>query len=266
MMMTAPRIRLIQSTLVDGDIGRNLDCALQTIAAARGETDLVVFSETYVSGFPTPANVARLAEPLDGPSISAVRAAAKEAGVSVVIGFAENDGGRFYNTAVLIDESGAVLLKYRKTHLYESDEGVFERGDAFPVCDWHGVRVGLLICFDLEFPETARMLARNGAELIVIADGMMNPYGHVHRRMIPVRAMENQVAVVMANRVGEGERYTFCGQSQAVDPDGERIAIADAAREDVLDVTLDLEAVARAREAFRYVDLAALAPVPARHA
>ncbi len=240
MMMTAPRIRLIQSTLVDGDIGRNLDRALQTIAAARGEADLVVFSETYVSGFPTPENVARLAEPLDGPSISAVRAAAKEAGVSVAIGFAENDGGRFYNTAVLIDESGAVLLKYRKTHLYESDEGVFERGDAFPVCDWHGVRVGLLICFDLEFPETARMLARNGAELIVIADGMMNPYGHVHRRMIPVRAMENQVAVVMANRVGEGERYTFCGQSQAVDADGERIAIADAAREDVLDVTLDL--------------------------
>ena len=55
MMMTAPRIRLIQSTLVDGDIGRNLDKALQTIAAARGEADLVVFSETYVSGFPTPA-------------------------------------------------------------------------------------------------------------------------------------------------------------------------------------------------------------------
>ncbi|MFP3662937.1 nitrilase-related carbon-nitrogen hydrolase, partial [Burkholderia sp. SIMBA_043] len=134
-----------------------------------------------------PDDVARLAEPLDGPSVTAVRDAARDAAVAVAFGFPERDGSRFFNTALLIDANGDVLLRYRKTHLYESDLGVFEAGDAFPVCTWHGIQVGLLICFDLEFPETARALAHAGAELIVILDGMMNPYGDVHRRMIPVR-------------------------------------------------------------------------------
>lgn len=269
--MTSIRIRLIQSTLRDGDVAANLAKALDIIAAARGSTDLVVLSETYTCGFPTPENIAQLAEPIDGPTVTAIRNAAHEAGVAVVFGFAERDGepgsARFFNTALLIDENGTVQMRYRKTHLYESDAGVFEPGDAYPVCVWRGVNVGLLICFDLEFPETARALARAGAELIVIPDGMMNPYGAVHSRAIPVRAQENQVYVVMANRVGPGDRYTFSGGSLAAAPDGTCIAIAPDAGEACVDVTLDMQAVAEARAAFRYLDLvsacAARAALPA---
>ena len=105
----------------------------------------------------------------------------------MAIGLAERDGERFYNTAVLIDHEGGLLLSYRKTHLYESDLGVFKPGAEFPVCRWNGIRVGLLICFDIEFPETARMLANKGAEIILVLDGMMKPHGHVHRRVVPVR-------------------------------------------------------------------------------
>ena len=257
--MTSVRIRLVQSTLRDGDVAGNLAKALGVIAAARGSSDLVVFSETYTCGFPTPDDVAQLAEPVDGPTVTAIRHAAREAGVAVVFGFAERDGepgsARFFNTALLIDENGAVRMRYRKTHLYESDFGVFEPGDAYPVCEWRGIKVGLLICFDLEFPETARALARAGAELIVIPDGMMNPYGAVHARAIPVRAQENQVYVVMANRVGPGDRYTFSGGSLAAAPDGTCMAVAPDACEANLDVTLDLKAVAEARAAFRYLDL-----------
>ena len=83
-------------------------------------------------GFPTPQNVARLAEPLDGPSLSALRDAARQAGVSVAIGLAERDGERFYNTAVLIDHEGGLLLSYRKTHLYESDLGCSSPAPSFP--------------------------------------------------------------------------------------------------------------------------------------
>ena len=125
--MNGPRIRLIQSTLGDGDVAANLNQALALIAQCAGQVDLVVFSETYIPGFPTPQNVARLAEPLDGPSLSALRDAARQAGVSVAIGLAERDGERFYNTAVLIDHEGGLLLSYRKTHLYESDRGVQAR-------------------------------------------------------------------------------------------------------------------------------------------
>ncbi|MFM0658659.1 carbon-nitrogen hydrolase family protein [Paraburkholderia sediminicola] len=264
--MKSPRIRLIQSAVVDGDVAGNLDKALKTIAACADEVDLVVFSETFIPGFPTPENVSRLAEPMDGPSISAVRKAAKNAGLSVAIGFAEVDDGRFFNTGVLIDANGEILHRYRKSHLYASDEGVFEPGIEFPVCDWHGIRLGMLICFDIEFPETARMLAHHGAELIVVLDGMMKPYGHVHRAVIPVRAMENQLYMVMANRVGVGDQYTFSGESHVASPFGQTVSIAGSDDEAVVNVTLDMDDVRHAREEFRYVELSAipLAGIP-RH-
>ena len=141
------------------------------------------------------------------------------AGVSVAIGLAERDGEGFYNTAVLIDHEGGLLLKYRKTHLYESDLGVFKPAQSFPYVAGTASAC-LLICFDIEFPETARMLANKGAEIILVLDGMMKPHGHVHRRVVPVRALENQVYVLMANRVGAGDRYTFSGESQVADPHG----------------------------------------------
>ena len=137
-------------------------------------------------------------------------------------------------------------------------------GAEFPVCRWNGIRVGLLICFDIEFPETARMLANKGAEIILVLDGMMKPHGHVHRRVVPVRALENQVYVLMANRVGAGDRYTFSGESQVADPFGRVLAIASTERPQALTVTLDMDAVDRARSEFRYVDLATIALDPDR--
>ncbi len=259
------RIRLIQSSLCDGALRDNLAKALAHIAAARAQADLVVFSETYLQGFPTPDNVGLLAEPVDGASIRAVRDAARAAQVAVAIGCAERDGTRCFNTALLIDEQGEIRLHYRKTHLYESDLGVFDAGDAFPVCTWRGIPVGLLICFDLEFPETVRALARRGAHLILILDGMMHPHGSVHRQMIPVRALENQLFVAMANRVGAGERYTFSGTSLVAAPDGSCLATAPEDREAVVDALIDLDDVARARSAFSYLDLAAVPPGAPRH-
>lgn len=245
--MKAPRIRLIQLTLVDGDVAANLAKVVDMIAASAGKADLVVFPETCPCGFPTPHTVQRLAEPLDGPSISAIRTAACNAGISVAIGFAEVDAGRYFNSAVLIDADGSLLLHYRKSCLYDSDKGVFEAGTAFPICEWHGIRVGLLICFDIEFPAPAHKLARHGAELIVLVDGLMRPYGHMHRHAVPVRALDNQVFIVMVNRVGNGEHYQFSGESHAADPFGEVLALASDEHEAVLDVVLDMTQVERAR-------------------
>lgn len=256
--MNTLHLRLIQAALRDGDVSGNLDMVLKHIAAARQQADLVIFPETCVQGFPTPDTIGHLAEPVDGAPIRAIRDAARRAQVGIAIGFAERDAAGFFNTALLIDETGEIRLVYRKTHLYDSDLGVFDAGDALPVCEWRGTRLGMLICFDLEFPETARSLARGGAELIVILDGMMNPHGHVHRQMIPVRAMENQVFVAMANRVGPGDRYTFSGTSLVASPDGACLALAPADREHVIDIAIDLDEVARSREAFKYIDLAAV--------
>ena len=256
--MQFPRIRLHQASCRDGDLPFNTRRVLDAIATSAGRTDLLVFPETCLQGFPTPANIAQLAIPVQGEVIDSVRAATRASGVSVAIGFAEIDDGRFFNTAVLIDASGQILLRYRKIHLYRSDDGVFEPGEAYPVCTWQGIQVGLLICFDIEFPEAARELARKGVELIVLPDGNMDFSADVHRLMIPVRALENQLFVVMANRVGAGDRYNFAGESQAADPFGACLAIAGAKDEAVLDLVLDIGMVARARADLDYLQLAGL--------
>ena len=247
--MNPPRIRLIQPSLVDGDIEGNLGKIVKNIAASAGQADLLVFPETCISGFPTPANVQHLAEPADGSSISAIRAIAREVGVSVAIGFAEVDGSQYFNTALLIDADGEILLRYRKTCLYDSDQDVFEPGNRFPICDWHGIRVGLLICFDIEFPAPSYRLARQGADLIILVDGMMHPYGYMHRNAIPIRALDSQAYIVMANRVGHGEHYQFSGESHAADPFGKTIALGSSHSEAIIDVELDLTQTERARVA-----------------
>lgn len=248
--MTSPRIRLVQPMLIDGDIDGNLAKMLRAIEAASGKADLVVLPETCVSGFPTPDNVALLAESMDDESVTALRQAARQASVSVAFGFAEVERGRYFNTGLLIDDQGQVLLRYRKTMLYDSDQDVFEPGSDFPVCRWRGMTVGMLICFDIEFPAPARALGRQGADLIVLLDGMMHPHGHLHRHAIPIRALDNQMHIVMANRVGPGERYEFSGESQAADPFGNTLALAPVYGEAVIDLTLDADAPARARAAY----------------
>ncbi len=99
---------------------------------------------------------------------------ARERNVSVAIGIAEADAGRYYNTTLLIAPDG-IALKYRKTHLWASDRGIFTPGDRYATALWNGIRVGLLVCFDIEFPESARALGQLGAELIIVTNGNMDP-------------------------------------------------------------------------------------------
>jgi (R)-amidase len=251
----AIKAELAQLALVDGDLEHNLGKVLEAIGRAdiAGGTQLIVFPETTLSGFPTRENIATIAQPLDGPALATVREAARRAGIAIAIGLAECDGAKFYNTTVLIDATGDIALRYRKTHLWSSDEGVFTPGDRFEVCNWNGLTVGLLICYDIEFPETARALARLGAQLLIVTNGNMDPYGPVHQRAIAARAMENQVFALMANRCGRGDlQLSFPGQSALVDPSGEFVVVAGAA-ETQLAVQLDPSRVESIRRQYRYL-------------
>ena len=96
------KVELVQLTGRDGDTAHNLAAALEAIAACAADTDLVVFPETHLMGFPTAENIATVAEPLDGPTVQAVQRAARERDVAVAIGIAENDADTYYNTTLLI--------------------------------------------------------------------------------------------------------------------------------------------------------------------
>lgn len=246
---------LAQIALVDSNLEHNTRRVIESIGRAdvEGGTKLVVFPEATLSGFPTRDNIADVAQSIDGPALTAVRDAAKRAGVSVAVGLAEREGARFYNTTVLIDERGEIVLRYRKTHLWASDVGVFTPGDRFETCLWNGMTVGLLICYDIEFPETARAIAALGTDLAIVTNGNMNPFGPVHRRAITARAMENQMFALMANRCGSGDDdLTFPGESALIDPFGEVVASAGS-EETVLTANIDWMRLEASREHYRYL-------------
>ena len=247
------KVELAQLAGRDNDTAYNLERALAAIAACASDTQLIMFPESHLMGFPSAETVAAVAEPLTGPTVSAIVAAARERNIAVVIGTAENDNGRFFNTTLLITPEG-IALTYRKTHLWASDRGVYEPGDRYATCLWNGVRVGLLICYDIEFPETARALAQLGAELLIVTNGNMDPYGPTHRTAIMARAQENQAFALMVNRVEEGDDgLMFAGGSALVDPFGS--LLFEAGREEgQFRVELDLGQLAAARQDYRYLD------------
>ncbi len=133
------KVELVQIAGRDGDTAHNLERALAAIADCAADTELVVFPETHLTGFPSEDNIAALAEPLDGPTVSAVQRVARERNVSVAIGIAEADAGRYYNTTLLIAPDG-IALKYRKTHLWASDRGIFTPGNRYATALWNGIR------------------------------------------------------------------------------------------------------------------------------
>ena len=237
----------------DNGTAYNLERALAAIAACAADTQLIVFPETHLMGFPSAKTVADIAEPVNGPTVQAVVEAARARNIAVVIGMAENDGGQFYNTTLLITPEG-IALRYRKTHLWASDRGVFTPGDRYATCLWNGVRVGLLICYDIEFPETARALAQLGTELLIVTNGNMDPYGPTHRTAIMARAQENQAFALMVNRVEAGDDgLMFAGGSALVDPLG--TVLFEAGREEGrFSVELDFGQLELARKDYRYLD------------
>ena len=141
-----------------------------------------------------------------------------------------------YNSAQLISADGTRLANYRKTHLF----GCFERdhftpGDQQVVqAELDGVRVGVLICYDVEFPENVRAHALAGTDLLIVPTAQMHPFQFVAESMIPVRAFENQMYVAYVNRVGQEGEFEFVGLSTLAGPDGVARTRAGRAEELVL--------------------------------
>lgn len=139
-----------------------------------------------------------------------------------------------------MDEQGTVAAVYRKVQLYGGEESdAFVAGDELLVVDLCGLKMGLMICFDIEFPEVARVLARAGAEMFVTISANMEPFGNDHAVFLSARALENGLPHAYVNQVGPGEKnLTFVGGSTVVSPDGEIYAQADSSNEEILSVRL----------------------------
>ncbi|SCK44437.1 carbon-nitrogen hydrolase family protein [Streptomyces sp. WMMB 322] len=199
-----------------------LDHAART-AAAEGAR-LLVTPELSLTGYALGDGVAARAESADGPSARAVAGIAAAHRIAVVHGYPERDpdSGALYNSAALVGPDGTRLAGYRKTHLYGGyEKRHFTPGDRLVVqADVDGVRVGLLICYDVEFPEAVRAHALAGTELLAVPTALMRPYDMVAETLLPARAWESQLYVAYANRVGREGEFDFAGLSCLAAPDG----------------------------------------------
>ncbi len=164
---------------------------------------------------------------------------------ALVVGFAERRKDRFYNSQMLVNPNGKINL-YRKTHLFYKEKELFEPGDTgFHVFDFQGVKLGLMICFDWIFPESARTLALEGADIICHSANLVLPY--CQKAMI-TRSIENRVFTITANRFGKeknaGEEFNFTGMSQVTDPKGNVLISASKSERCVKTVEIE-PAIAR---------------------
>ena len=244
------RLALVQHHPAYLDVPGNLDQMSETLSGlfdGRG-ADLVVLPELFASGyfFRSKADAERAAEPVQGgPTAAFLEKWARDTGATFVAGLPEREGEKLYNSAVVVGPGG-VAGCYRKVHLFYREKDVFAPGDrGFPVFDvadraGNAYRLGVMVCFDWYFPESARALALSGADVIA------HPSNLVRKdcpRAMPIRALENHVFTATANRIGEetahGETLRFVGQSRICGPTGD--VLAEAGREEAAVLIADID-------------------------
>lgn len=232
-----------------GEALRRLD-AIAAQAQAQG-SDVLLCPEMSLTGYAIGAERTQAwAEPPDGPLAQAVAAIAIRHQIAIVYGYPELNpsGAKPFNAAQAIDEQGKAIGHYRKTHLYgDLDHQQFSAGDAASqVFAYRGWRLGLLICYDVEFPEPVRALALQGADAVLVPTANMTGFDEVPRLLVPARAYENRVVVAYANACGQEAGVHYGGLSTVVQADGGAMTCAGRDPQ-VLQVTLAPSALAQAR-------------------
>lgn len=237
------RIGFVQMNIHFGEVERNLTNASHLIGQSRA--DLLVLPELFSSGylFAEQDELKQLAEPIpDGQTTQFLIRMAREKNCFLVAGLAEKAGERFYNSAVLIGPSG-FLAVYRKVHLYDQEKRWFSAGDQpFFVVDIGMAKLGMMICFDWFFPESARSLALQGADILCHPANLVMPFC---QKAMVTRCLENRLFAVTANRIGKEVRpngeLTFTGCSQITGLAGSVLVAAGADEETVRVVEIDVE-------------------------
>ncbi len=228
--------------------------SLEPVLRTHGERlDLLICPELFLCGYGTGEKIAARAEPLDGPFARGAAELARRYGVALLYGYPEQAGARRYNSALCIGADGTRLANHRKLALPSAYEtALFEPHAGVTVFELRGWRVGVLVCYDIEFPEAARATAQAGAELLVAPTALGREWDVVARKLIPARAFENGCCLAYANHAGEEGDFHYLGESRIVGPDGRELAVAGGA-ETVIRARLEKTRVTACRERLPYL-------------
>ncbi|NOZ87854.1 MAG: acyltransferase [Deltaproteobacteria bacterium] len=235
------KIGFLQFTPDFGKVHQNLVKVAGLLDAV--DADLVVLPELFGTGylFRNKTELMNLAEDLSGETAQTLSKVASDTGCYFVAGFAEKDRGVLFNSAMLVGPDGLVGI-YRKSHLFDTEKELFEPGNTgFRVFDIGAARIGMMICFDWFFPESARSLALAGADIIAHPANLVLPYCQT---AMPVRGLENRIYSITANRCGSEERggqsLAFTGRSVIVSPKGETLAVGPGQGDSLQVIDIDV--------------------------
>lgn len=243
------KIALYQGAGKPTRVAENLEIMHRKALSAAGQgADLIIFPELFLTGYNIGRTVQELAEQSDGPACQQASQIAREANLAILFGYPEKLGTEVCNSALLVDRKGNTRANYRKTHLFGSyEKKYFKPGDALIMVELEGVNIGILICYDVEFPEAVRALANAGADLIAVPTALMKDYCRVAEHVVPTRAYESELYVAYVNRCGSEGDLTYCGRTCLVGPDGRDILRAGVS-EELLISDIDKNAIAAERE------------------
>lgn len=214
--------------------------------------DLVVLPELFQCGYHIGDLVSDRAEAPDGPFAASMAELAQKHGTAILYGYAERSGDVLFNAAQCIDKSGRMIGHHRKLLLPPGFEGDhFTPGDGSTLFRLGAFKVGILVCYDVEFPENVRHVALQGADIVVVPTALGAQWGVVSECVVPARAFENGVFVCYSNYCGVENGFGFFGGSCMIAPDGSELVRAGQTPA-LLRARLEHAAVAAAQDRLPY--------------
>jgi 5-aminopentanamidase len=251
-------VRACQMPAEETDLQARLSAIRYLIAdAASDGADVIVFPELAPTGYGAGDAIREVAEEAEGPIMSDLREMADDHSITVIIGLALREAEKLVNAAVVV-RPGQKPIVYAKQHLDgDYEKALFTPGTtAGQVFEIAGKKAGILVCFDVEFPERVRELAMEGVEVVFVPTAL--PVGTASRfiaeSVVPVRAFENHIFIVYVNHVGTDGRFSYQGLSCVAAPDGARIAVAPEDKLGFIDATIDGDDYSASVETNPYLD------------
>ncbi|TCM69930.1 putative amidohydrolase [Acinetobacter calcoaceticus] len=247
------KIALLQAQSHPFDYAANLKKLNQYAQQAKAESAaLLVTPEMFLSGYVLNQQTQDMAKqfPLDQ-----VQQIARQHKIALVVGGPRWVDDTVMNSAYFIDEQGKLLNHYDKTHMFgDVDRSQFVAGDrAVVITEYQNLKIAMLICYDVEFPETVRAAALAGADLVLVPTAQMQPYSFVNTSLIPTRAWENQVYVAYVNQIGIEADFHYVGLSSIASPLGKVLALASIHEEQLLFADVLPELVEQAQQLNPYL-------------
>ncbi|RKI43170.1 carbon-nitrogen hydrolase family protein [bacterium D16-51] len=257
------RVAILQKRAINAQISKNMESIIKALKeAAKNNADILLLPECFITGYDLPMTYEKSISDGD-ENIKKICNFAKKHRIGVVLTAFTKGKDLPQNTAFVINKTGKILMKYSKVHTCDfADEKAVEAGKEFKVCDFDGIRLGVMICYDREYPESARILMLKGAEIILVPNdcGSMKP----RIQALATRAYENMLGVAMANPNGKNAGNSCAYSPICWDKNGNcvenKILLADDITEGIFYADFDMDAIREYRNremmgnTFRKVD------------